>query len=260
MNRRAFSLVELLVVMGLIGVLVSLVLPGLAGARVSARQTQGLSNQRQVAISFTQYADEARAYPFTQKGAGIPGAPIPPNPDVIMVRWWPDTSIVASSDHFNQSWMWPGLVSRFAPWPENYRVWLSPGLRKELSDLEAGAGDFDDIQNTISLRYSNAFVARPELFRADAPANEALLRATGPHEVAFPANKVLLWDAHLAFLNKAPPVERGHFRAPTPMAFADQHAALHDPTTAAAPAENPLKLYESMTLHDTPDGILGRDF
>ena len=48
MKRHTFTLVELLIVIGIIAVLAGLVFPALAGARTSARKTQCLSNQGQL--------------------------------------------------------------------------------------------------------------------------------------------------------------------------------------------------------------------
>jgi prepilin-type N-terminal cleavage/methylation domain-containing protein/prepilin-type processing-associated H-X9-DG protein len=55
--RRAFTLVELLVVVAIIGVLVGLLLPAIQGARRAARRTQCISNMRQIGLAIHQYAD-----------------------------------------------------------------------------------------------------------------------------------------------------------------------------------------------------------
>ncbi|MBI2193129.1 MAG: DUF1559 domain-containing protein [Planctomycetes bacterium] len=57
MGRRAFSLIELLVVMGVIAILAGILLPLLANARELARKAKCSNNLRQLGTAMIQYVD-----------------------------------------------------------------------------------------------------------------------------------------------------------------------------------------------------------
>ena len=77
--RSAFTLVELLVVIGIIALLISILLPSLAAARRSAKSVTSLSNLRQLGIGLVQYRIENRGF--------YPVAAYPSLPDRPRMRW-----------------------------------------------------------------------------------------------------------------------------------------------------------------------------
>jgi prepilin-type N-terminal cleavage/methylation domain-containing protein/prepilin-type processing-associated H-X9-DG protein len=59
-NRKGFTLVELLVVIGIISILIAMLLPALNKAREAAKTVQCLSNIKQVMFGLTRYAQDNR--------------------------------------------------------------------------------------------------------------------------------------------------------------------------------------------------------
>lgn len=73
--RRAFTLVELLIVIAIISVLIAILLPALSAARVAAKRVACQSNLRQIGIAMQMYANEYKGYlPAPRGGVAWAGA------------------------------------------------------------------------------------------------------------------------------------------------------------------------------------------
>ncbi len=258
-SRRGFSLIELLIAIGIIGILISLALPALGKASLAARQTQGLANLRSVSISFEQYAGQFQTYPFIQPGGEITapqGGKIPVPPGFIGCEWIRPGAVMITSDPFEMEWMWAAVMAKFMPVENAYPTWVSPGLPTRLPENDVNL----EAREQISIRYTNSFVARPDLFKPgakDDPKNIAPVRSG---EVLYPSSKVMLFDAHLAYLTKRPKIRDNHYDENTPMGFADGHAEARNPLNATEGVPNVMRSNRNIRLHSTPDGVRGKDF
>ena len=111
-RRRAFTLVELLVVIGIISILIAILLPALNKAREHARRTRCLSNMRQLTLGWHMYVQN-------NKGK-LPGSNTPPIIANRSTHHWvcegdTEQSIKAGS-------LWPYVNNMEAYWCPNDRI------------------------------------------------------------------------------------------------------------------------------------------
>src|SRR6185369_6914240 len=126
------------------------------------------ANTRTLNTSFQLYHDTYKAYPFIVAGVKPDeGDGPPPMPGIYFIKWYPDHTIIGTSDVWSMSHLWPGLLYKVAPWTDNYATWVSPGRSKTLPETPRPglAGEISD----VSYRYSNSFLAQGNLWKKGGP-------------------------------------------------------------------------------------------
>lgn len=106
-RSSAFTLVELLVVIGLIALLIALLMPALSRAREQARQVACASNLSQIGANLLMYANQSHGWLFPVGPPGTDGKPttlgtnVPPEqrwPVYVFGQWNPRVMLCPSDD------------------------------------------------------------------------------------------------------------------------------------------------------------------
>lgn len=243
-RSAAFTLVELLVVVGVVALLLALLTAGLRGARGKVDETKSLSNVRTLVQYITMYTDRHNGtFPWLEAGqavpAGCPGATI------------------SDTDYWVVTRHWPGVIDDIVHYWEHPGVFVSPGARTS----RPPPLDFDHTCGwPTSYVYSSSFVASPQLWSGRAMPDERLLQPTRLAQVRYPSNKVILWDDELAYLGREPRFAGPDIDEPTATGFVDGHAALRVPSRATQPVPNVMRGNDTSRLHNTRNGVAGRDY
>lgn len=236
-----FTLVELLVTIGVISVLIAIAIPALRGVKIQSQQTVALSDLRQIGLSISMYTDDSFGYyPFCEPDTPHLIGP-PHDPFGIIV--------VGDEDPWSLSYLWPTLMHRIAPWDDNYSTWVGVGQRQ-------GSRPWLREEGTSwllpSYTMSNAFVATPETW---AESGIARIQAVRPTHVRYPSSKVIFFDSGRPYLRGDESIDR-----PRGVLMVDGSAAMVSDEDAAEPVMNRITQTTPRRYHDTPNGFNGRDF
>ncbi|MGP1310195.1 MAG: hypothetical protein ACTS27_08365 [Phycisphaerales bacterium] len=257
-ERRGISLIEILIAIGIIGLLIGILVPLLGRARGQTLEVVSLSNTREVVKTMHSHADaNAGRFPFPPRNDRPDGTP-----SFGPIIWTPSGESTDDAVHhyydggrnfFLLARYWPAYVRDVAPWTEHFQTWLSPGhpALADKSDSRPLWAREGSISN-VSYHYSTAFMVSPRLLEENAPADWSLIQPTRTSMVAYPASKVMAFDDERSYLARG----QGD-SAKWPTGFADGSASLRDRSKAMT-IRNPL--FGGGPYHDTPGGVAGRDF
>jgi len=241
-RRAAFTLVEVVVTIGIVATLIALLLPALVGARAAGRGVVTISNLQQIGVTFGHYLQAYDdAYPYAPPGSSFLISP-PDDGEMDFI----------SPGYWDLDFYWVALMHDVAPWRQHFQTWVGPG-----APVEHGAPWHREsgVRGIPSYALSHTFFARPEVWEGASEPSDKLWRAVYSRDVLYPASKVMLWDRELSHLATTPNADRDS-RA---MAFADGHVAVLRLSEAAAPPDIAFKP-DTKPVQDTPGGAHGRDY
>ncbi|MEM0983501.1 MAG: type II secretion system protein [Planctomycetota bacterium] len=181
---RGFSLLELILVIGIIGLLLSLLLPALAPARRSAITVRRLADGRSLAVGVTMYGDDNGGFFPRPFGA----QPNPLNPIDVYTRLSGEPSRIA---YFRaNAFYWPTALDD----PQLHRIALYDTtfeLEPEDERLLAAEG----LARLSRYAMTSTVHAAPEFFVGREPGiDPVFFRAMRISDVLYPAQKLLLTD------------------------------------------------------------------
>jgi prepilin-type N-terminal cleavage/methylation domain-containing protein len=224
-GRSGFSLVELLIVIGLIGVLISMIFPSISRFRDGARRAVSLSNIKQHGTILAAYSVDYKGYHpyFTDPNASF---------TILRTRIIPRTTRVG---YFIASSSW--------------NVALADAYYEGQHSSKAFAAPYPE-RSIPSYIYACSMIARPEYWNPRTRfENRSQWRATRTDEVLFPSQKTLLSAIYplLTDVEQDGGVIMKDSRFRTEMGFCDGSASGYS-------SENVLDGYPN------GDGTIGPDF
>lgn len=247
---RAFTLVEILIIIGVVVVLLSLASPALRLAGSRAGEIACVGNAKSSAVDIFMYATEHRdTMPAPERAAAqqgeIPLGVIRVDDESVTVAYW------------GVGWLWPGLLmssSREARlhWTCSGQAGAIDATVTPVMTPSAGAV-FQGLTPALpsTYVYSTAFLAAPAFFEPDAM-SPLRIDLVGPQllsGVVFPSAKIVLYEDFILH-DRGGGVETSETpNGVGPMLFADGHAETR--SVREVSSGSPWLTYW---------GILGRDF
>jgi prepilin-type N-terminal cleavage/methylation domain-containing protein/prepilin-type processing-associated H-X9-DG protein len=175
-RKTAFTLVELLVVIGIIAILVAILLPTLSRARENANRIACMSNLRQVANAFFMYTGENTG-------------------------WFPCVAVFGNGLGYGAGVAPDGFPPDWIGWPEDWVVWRNkqPG---------------DPLQGSIAKYLGNPSSGKVMICPSDDPTWRKIANGVGYYPYSYAMNSYLsygtVYNPHVSGPNSSPTTSGGY--------------------------------------------------
>lgn len=237
-SRYAFTLVELLVVVAIIGVLVGLTVPAIQAVRESARKTQCANNLKQIGLAIGSHQSHLGHFPTVLTGPGQP-----------------DGRGGCGAGYF--SWL-----ARILPYLEQKALYESINFRVNMADQ---CDTQSAMRVTISAEHPNAVAAATSvavfICPSDSPRDSDVMGTARPAPSSYMGN--LGWPAYSTGIEgqeRQPGRHNGLFGAWNPAMPAPWHLQQVKPRDVTDGLSSTVAVVERLIVRaEAPGGILADD-
>jgi len=153
-GKAGFTLVELLVVIGIIAVLISVLLPALSKARRAAAVVQCASNMRQISNGMLMYINANKGH-FPPADIKVDAAIMPNG------WWWPNELVRGKYINAPSLYASPGSTTAQKRFNKSSVFRCPEGVDEDYSGISGGAGDYptDAKNNAFKINYDTQAAA-----------------------------------------------------------------------------------------------------
>lgn len=254
LSRTGFSIIELLVVIGVTAILLSFLAPALSRTRGQSLETKTASNLRQMFVGLQMYADTNKDLPPTYSEPFWPERR----------RWVFDFGTVGEGYWFDHRWLYAYAITGHMG---NTQVAIAPGNTNPRPPVThrgvtMSRSDFD---------LTSTLYADPAFFNWKTQVGLSQFGAQRLSRIAFPSAKGILWPPILYhYTGYGPVVGCCEADLKTPIVFGDSSVASHVAKGLNGGIVNLYGVYHILSGLDpremriggcdsTIDGVLGRD-